>query len=137
MVWANIAPMFQKTKLELILEGLLRADQENIPSEQRTINFLNDLMQIRMDDREMELLEAELLLNGYIAKQNGELSITSNGKKSLTEEKTPMRLNTLQIQERMLRYQAIEPTQSNDTILWVGLSILVVSLVGFVIGVTI
>jgi hypothetical protein len=128
--------MFQPTKLELILEGLLRADQENIPTEQRTMKFLNDLMQIRMDAREMELLEAELLLNGYIAKENGVLFITSSGKRSLAVENKTPQLNTLQIQERMLRYQAIEQTQSTDTVLWIGLSVLVLTLVGFVIAVT-
>ena len=129
--------MFQKTKLELILEGLLQVDQEN-SSEKVTMQFLNDLMHIRMDTREMELLEAELLLNGYIVKQNGELSITSKGKQSLLAENTAVQLNTIQIQERWMRYQnhRVENTKSDDILIYAGISLLVLTLIAFAIAMT-
>ena len=135
--------MFQKTKLELILEGLLQVDQKKTQalgsSEKVTMTFLNDLMSIRMDDREMELLEAELLLNGYIARQNGELFITQNGKQSLLEGNTTVQLNTIQIQERWMRLQneRVENPKSDDLLIYGGISLLVLTLIAFVIAVSV
>ena len=127
-----------QTKLELILQGLLKIDQkrleEYILTDKVTMKFLNQFMQIKMDDREMELLEAELLLNGMITKVNEELLITSRGKETLTKGRRE-HLNMVQIQERLIRHRTNERKESNDLFFWLAISVVVISIIAFFIGV--
>lgn len=84
----------------------------------------------------MHLLEQELLLNGFIVKEGEQLSITSNGKKSLNGEVNAAQLNTLQIQERYIRYNTLESPSNENLLLRLVVVTVILAIVGLVVGLT-
>lgn len=128
--------MIQKTKIELILQGLLQLDERSSNAQNINMQYLNESMKIHMDDREMHLLEQELLLNEYIVKKNGRLYITSEGKKALHGEAISVQLNTLQIQERFIRYNTLENTHNDNLLIRLLVVTILLVIIGLIAGLT-
>ena len=131
----SIAPVLQPTKIELILQGLIQSNDLQSRSNKVTMQYLNDFMKINMDNREMHLLEQELLLNGYIRANKGQLSITNAGKKFLKGEISVAPLTTIQIQERLIPQNTLETGKNDNLMIGLFFATILLTIIGFIIGV--
>lgn len=126
-------------KLDTLLHGLLYIDKRLLANEpikkKITIDFLSETLDLDCENWEMTSLKNELVAEGHILENNGELRITDKGKKFITRKKGFKNLEKIQLEEDLIREKTIEKFKYDRFSFW--LSILAIIIAGLSLIMTI